>query len=225
MKILKFIILAVMSISLVSACDVNQSGENFEKEKPQSKNLTLKGKAKLDAGQDEWKKPKSNAHKIVISFRGNFFSSNPGVGLVPDERCADPALLNTQVGEGQMTPLGGFTFHSTFCIDQTAVAPPLGGDGQLTEGEAMPYYSNITTFTFANGDELHARGGSAVFPPEDPDSEYDAQFSHPFAIVGGTGRFEDAKGGGTTQSLVTFGVGTEHEFSGVIVLTRHRGNS
>lgn len=86
MKILKFIILAVMSISLVSACDVNQSGENFEKEKPQSKNLTLKGKAKLDAGQDEWKKPKGNAHKIVISFRGNFFSSNPGVGLVPDER-------------------------------------------------------------------------------------------------------------------------------------------
>lgn len=225
MKILKLIILVAMSTFFVLACDVNQSGESFEKEKPAVKNLTLNETPKFNAGKYSWEKPGGHAHKVVISFQGSFFSSNPdGVRPIPDERCAAPALLDTQAGEGEIQPLGPFSFHSTFCIDLTDLAPPLGGDGQLTAGEAMPFYGEITTFTFANGDELHARGGSAVLPLENPDPVYNAQFSNSFAIVGGTGRFEGARGGGTTNSLVTFGVGTDHKISGVIVLEKQRGN-
>lgn len=46
----------------------------------------------------------------------------------------------------------------------------------------------------------------------------------PIVFTGGTGRFEGAKGGGLTNSFVTLGDGTDHEFTGALVLPKHRGN-
>lgn len=45
----------------------------------------------------------------------------------------------------------------------------------------------------------------------------------PMVFTGGTGRFEEARGGGLTNSFVVFMSGSEHEFSGVIVLPKQRG--
>jgi len=117
-----------------------------------------------------------------------------------------------------MKPLGPFSFDSTFCIDLSDVA----SDGVVNEGDALPFYGETTIFTFANGDELYARGGSAVLPTNNPN--YNAEFSNTFAIIGGTGRFEGAQGGGSTQSFVSFLNGTDHKFSGVIVIPKHRGD-
>lgn len=214
MKWLKVIVCGIFGIILTAACDVNQSVDDTDGN-PTDPSIEQK---KGFIGDTHWAKRNRGRRYQVISFEGSFFSAPIG-RPAPHERCSEPAVLQMQAGEGKMQPLGSFSFHSTFCIDHSDIV----SDGVLNEGDALPFYGEITTFTFANGDELYARGGSAVMPTNNPD--YNAEFSNAFAILGGTGRFKGAQGGGATQSLVSFQNGTDHEFSGVIVLTNNqRGN-
>lgn len=122
----------------------------------------------------------------------------------PDPACGPfPNLLEEQTGEGESAPLGRFTVVFTFCI----AAADLVDDGQLTEGESIPYGEGVGTFgpgigTFvaANGDELIMEISGVIFPSANPDFEF--EFHDPFTFVGGTGRFADASGGGSTDSFV-----------------------
>ena len=219
MRKLTYFIFTTLCICVILACDINQSEMEFEKEIKASERIAFDTYLDKDKNSVETLDFRGR-NWIVIPFEGSFFTTPKG-NPMPDQRCAAPALLDTQKGHGKAIHLGPFSFNSTFCIDLSDLLPPLGGDGKLTEGEALPFYGSVTTFTFANGDKLYARGNSAVLPTDKAD--YNAEFSNPFVFVGGTGRFKNAKGGGTTTSLVTFGVGTDHEFSGVIVLSKKRG--
>jgi len=149
---------------------------------------------------------------VAIPFRFQGYSVLQS--FAPDPSCgAPPYFLNTQVGEGQATHLGRFSVLFTFCVDAT----DLLDDGTLTEGESAPYWNGLGILVAANGDELYVTVEGAVLPSPDPG--YDFQFQDPFVIIGGTGRFTDAEGGGTTDSYVTQATNvTEHAWSGTLVM-------
>lgn len=151
---------------------------------------------------------------VEVPFRAQFFTA--GEGLAPDPACDPPRLLNTQVGEGQATHLGQFSIRITFCMDVS----DLQDDGQLTEGESLPYEGGTGTLVAANGDELHIEISGAVVPSDHPD--FDFEFQDPFVFTGGTGRFAGASGEGITDSFVIQADRTTHDWTGTLVLPRGR---
>ncbi len=157
---------------------------------------------------------------VTVPFKATFFTT--GVLMPDEERCgaAPPFLLNTQDGDGQATHLGNFSIHITFCVDVTDLLNDPGDDGEpLTEGESVPYFDGIGTFTAANGDLLRFTIAGAVLPSDHPD--YDFEFADPFEFTGGTGRFQGATGMGVTNSFVDFEAGrTDHQWSGMLTLQK-----
>lgn len=153
---------------------------------------------------------------VATPFRARFFTD--GQGLAPDPACGDPPnFLNTQVGEGEATHLGRFSVRITFCMDATDVLD----DGQLTEGESLPYDNGSGVFVAANGDELHFEISGAVLPSDHPD--FDFEFQDAFRFTGGTGRFEAASGEGMTDSFVDQAAGrTHHDWSATLSVPRGR---
>ena len=151
---------------------------------------------------------------VPFEFRGYSVLES----LAPDPSCgAPPYFLNIQVGGGEATHLGRFSVRFTFCVDAT----DLLDDGTLTEGESAPYWNGLGTLVAANGDELHVAVEGAVLPSTDP--AYDFQFQDPFVITGGTGRFEEAGGGGATDSYVSQATNvTEHSLTGTLVMRPRR---
>ncbi len=134
-------------------------------------------------------------------------------GLAPDAACGDPPrFLNTQVGEGHARPGGAFTARITFCVDAT----DLLDDGQLTQGESVPYDSGRGTFTFESGDKLEITIEGVVLPSRNP--RFLFQFNDPFEIVGGTGQFEGVAGHGRVRSRVNDEDRTFHRWRGVLEL-------
>lgn len=223
MKMLNYFLLSVFSICLISACDVSQTGDDVQEENPSLEYLALESSSWNNGKKHRNGKLRIERDQVVVAFEADFFTSSPGI--VPDESCNEPRLLETQVGEGNANNIGDFSIHFNFCIDITDVIEPPSeeGDPLITGNEALPYYKGTATFTFSNGDKLFGKISGAVLPTDKPG--FDAEFMDPMVFTGGTGRFEDAKGGGLTNSFVTLGDGTEHEFSGVIVLPKHSGNS
>lgn len=222
MKTLNYFLLLLFSACLIIACDVSQAEDELPKENLSVENLALENSSKFKGWKHRKGKLRIERDLVVVAFEADFFTSSPGI--VPDESCNEPRLLETQVGEGNANNIGDFSIHFNFCIDITDVAEPPSeeGDPLITGNEALPYYKGTATFTFSNGDKLFGKISGAVLPTDKPG--YDAEFMDPMVFTGGTGRFEDAKGGGLTNSFVTLGDGTEHEFSGVLVLPKHRGN-
>ena len=151
-----------------------------------------------------------------VPFKGKGFTTLES--LAPDPSCgAPPRFLNQQVGEGTATHLGAFTVHFRFCVDAT----DLLDDGQLTEGESIPYDQGLGVFVAANGDELYMKVEGEVLPSQDPD--FDFQFQDSFEFDGGTGRFEGASGQGMNDSYVTQAPErTTHAWSGRLILPRGR---
>ena len=142
----------------------------------------------------------------------NFFTAPEFIG--PDEACgALPFLRSVQAGEGTATHLGRFTVRITFCMDASAILD----DGVLGEGESVPYDRGWGVLTAANGDELYVEIAGAVLPSDHP--AFDFEFHDPFRFAGGTGRFEGAAGGGTTDSFVTqTPERTTHDWHGTLIL-------
>ena len=155
---------------------------------------------------------------VTVPFAARFFTDL--AGLAPDESCgAPPRLLNVQEGYGEATHLGRFTVRITFCFDPSELLD----DGVLSPGESLPYDQGMGTLVAANGDVLFVTIAGAVLPSDHPD--YDFEFSDPFEIVGGTGRFEGAGGAGTTSSLVDFQSQpsrTDHVWTGTLSVPRGR---
>jgi hypothetical protein len=104
---------------------------------------------------------------------------------------APGVLSGTTSGAGHASHLGRVTLTSTEVLDLTA-AP-----GRLTVRDGH------MVMVAANGDELHwSYGGGGPLP----DANGDSDLTGTFVITGGTGRFEDAVGGGTAEgagSVVT----------------------
>ena len=150
---------------------------------------------------------------VTVPLEASFFTGL--VSLAPDPSCVAPMLLNTQQGFGEATHLGRFSVLITFCIDPSELLD----DGQLSPGESLPYENGFGALVGANGDELFITIAGAVLPSDHPD--FDFEFADPFQIVGGTGRFDGAAGGGVTNSLVNFRSQpshTEHHWSGTLVV-------
>ncbi|MBR9990032.1 MAG: hypothetical protein KFH98_09765 [Gemmatimonadetes bacterium] len=149
----------------------------------------------------------SDARQVTVPFESHFFTTE--TTLAPDPVCgALPRLLNIQEGSGEATHLGRFSIRISFCVDATDILD----DGQLTEGESLPYDGGVGVFTAANGDELHITIAGAVLPSDHPD--FDFEFDDPYVVTGGTGRFAGATGGGTSNSFVRLGVATTHNWAG-----------
>jgi hypothetical protein len=112
-----------------------------------------------------------------------------GVGTVPDDpnRCA-PLVTAGNATTGTMTHLGRVTGAHSQCIDPT-------GEHQ----NPLAFTNGIVTFTASNGTKLFATFAGVLQPTDEPGVFAAA---NPFQIVGGTGRFEGATGGGrATGSL------------------------
>lgn len=221
MKTLNCFLLLLFSICLIVACDVSQVEDEFQEENQSLENLTLENSSKYKGKKHRNGKLRIERDQDVVAFEAEF--STTSSGLTEDERCNESRLLETQEGDGHAKNIGDFNILFTFCVDLSDVFPDFGGDGQLTDNEALPYYKGESTITFSNGDELFGKISGAVLPTDKP--RFDFEFMDPMVFTDGTGRFKDARGGGLTNSFVVFMGGTEHEFSGVIVLPKHRGNS
>lgn len=163
----------------------------------------------------------SDSGQLSKPFRADFFT---GGGIQPGPEsvaiCGDPPLFyNVQEGYGEATHLGRVHIRITFCVD----ASDLLDDGMLTEGESIPYYSNELTegyFSSANGDRLFLFiSEGEILPTDEPGYEF--EFNDPFEFTGGTGRFEEVTGMGTTQSLVMQQPTerTDHMWQGTLIFT------
>ena len=156
-------------------------------------------------------------------FIADFFTSG-GVqpGPASEEICGSPPLFyNVQEGYGEATHLGRFKIRITFCVDATDL-----GDGILSPGESIPYFSNEKTEGYllaANGDKIYILiEEGEIIPTDVPGYEY--EFKDPFLFTGGTGRFEGVSGSGVTNSLVTFEPveRTDHKWSGILQFPKGR---
>jgi hypothetical protein len=109
-----------------------------------------------------------------------------GVAAVPanPDRCA-PLFTAGNVTHGTMTHLGRVTGEHSQCIDPTGVLqdPLIFTNGQVT-------------VTAANGDQLFLTFAGTLMPSDAPGV---FNVNNPFQVVGGTGRFAGAAGGGTAS--------------------------
>ncbi|MFN1834214.1 hypothetical protein AB2B38_003035 [Balneola sp. MJW-20] len=170
-----------------------------------------------DSSIQEVQTKKAPGDDISKPFKSKFITEG-GIQPGPEsvERCGlPPFFYNVQDGGGEATHLGNFEIHITFCVDAT----DLLDDGQLTEGESIPYFSNENTEGYmiaANGDVLYIEIAEGEILPADVEG-YNFMFMDPFIFTGGTGRFEGASGSGTTYSLVNADPQqTEHIWNGVL---------
>ncbi len=104
----------------------------------------------------------------------------------------------TITGTGHFEHLGTTTFANTVTVTGSAACA-----GGVTASEQE-------TFTAANGDELF----SSAIDVACPTSPTAFQLTASFTITGGTGRFADASGSGTTQLSAVITSMTTGTFSG-----------
>ena len=209
MKILQYLLLTLLSVGMISACDVSQVEDEIQEDQAQSitPEETRRG--------HKW----GSKFKKRVPFVVKFISEGgvqPGAESV--EVCGQPPLfLNVQNGDGVGTYLGHFSYSATFCVDGT----DLLDDGMLTGDESIPYFDNENTtsiMTAENGDQLiiGIRRGTVV-PATTPG--FDFEFHDTFIITGGTGKFEGARGWGKATGLTTQSPErTEHIWTGRIKL-------
>ena len=174
MKKLKYLFLAVFSFLLLFACEKQWSEIDD-----------------MDLSMDQKEQSnKLNYEAHESAFKARFYTKKDATGE-RDPICAelDPDLVytapNFQEGGGNGTKLGKFTVTMQFC-----------------SGASGTYGAGNGTFVAANGDELWIDINEGLVYPLAGHELYEFQFQDPFTFVGGTGRFENASGGGMTNSFV-----------------------
>lgn len=106
-----------------------------------------------------------------------------------DRSCGEmPIFKITMKGNGTINHLGLITTTMTFCNNTST------GD----------YWDTDIVFVAANGDELYASIpiGQVIPNEEDNSNYYNKRFNDDMLFVGGTGRFEGAKGEAMTHAYV-----------------------
>ena len=175
MKKLKFCFLAIFSLLVLFACEKQWSEiDEIDFSIDQKEQLT-----------------QLNYEAHESAFKARFYTKKDVTGE-RDPICAelDPTGVfsgppNFQEGGGNGTQLGKFTVTMQFC-----------------SGAAGTYGAGNGTFVAANGDELWIDIAEGLVYPLAGHELYEFQFQDPFTFVGGTGRFENASGGGMTNSFV-----------------------
>ena len=139
---------------------------------------------------------------VTNVFTATFFTDLSS--FAEDPQCTAPQnFLNVQQGNGSETTVGNFTTTLAFCVNPAT----------------FEYSNSMSSFLASNGDELFLDYGGQVVPTTK--AGYDLEFKDPFTITGGTGRFEDATGSGTTDSYVNMTTGrTDHIWNGTIRLKK-----
>jgi hypothetical protein len=209
MKALKFIFIAILSLTLFTACEktVDDSilTEDLTTVSEDSENLNAGFRGKRS-----------------IPFKAKFYTikrdldegdDNCLLGIYEPVTCdaaGDYPGFNLQCGEGTGTHLGHFTTTMSFC------------------GGGLDYVDARGVFLAANGDELYfmlpPETVGHVLPYDHP--VYELQFHDPFIFTGGTGRFEGASGEGTMESYVNIADEggyitahqTDHKWTGTLIL-------
>lgn len=127
----------------------------------------------------------SDVKMVTLPFKAEFaahYTSN----YEDVSRCGKLPFTRVIVdGTGTEPNLGKFTVHMDFCID--------GGSGIYID--MLNSY-----FTTAEGDSLFIiTWGQVGHPDENDPPYYTDKWDDPFEFTGGTGRFEEATGGGMTH--------------------------
>ncbi len=166
----------------------------------------------------------TKSQTVTVPFKANFIGTYlEGTG--PNLECGDcpvdeegnpigpecwAIVYNDGVGTG--THLGKFRNHFEFCIDLISGIYP-GPTGHMK-----------AWFVAANGDKLFVSlagqviNGRLDYHPIDVNS----YFKDPFRIIGGTGRFEGASGGGWTDDYNrdSYPENSFHHWTGTITLVK-----
>jgi len=190
--IMKKIIIAIFALCLLNSCD----------------------KELLDVSTDEFnssemKRTNPKTEGVTVPFKSNFYTEQ--LGEIDMDACEGVDIgLNTQVGGGNATHLGKFTTVMTFCMNFNEGDPENFGKYWAVDGK----------FIAANGDELYFTvSGQVLFFPQGTNPDYLAYFDDEFILLGGTGRFAGATGGGHTNSFTNF-AHTDHNWTGTLTLLK-----
>ncbi len=201
MKTLKKVIIFITGICLLIACSKSDSflddksfGNVFKNGKAQPVMVTLPFEARL-----------------VGTYVG-FYS--PG-----DEEytCEEPFYCRVIVdAAGNATHMGKISAHFDFCA--------CGPDDENIPGQDGKYGPTNVNFIAANGDILFLNCGGSVVVGRLPDHPEDVNsyWRDPFVIIGGTGRFAGATGGGMTDDYNrdSFPANSFHHWKGKITLLK-----
>jgi hypothetical protein len=150
---------------------------------------------------------KSSLKTTTEPFKVDFIGSYTYVGpdTLPNRRCTDPLTTWRAVvdGKGTGTP-GDFTVHFDFC------------------GDAESNYGNVHAWMgFGKGDTLFVSGSGRVMEGRlaNHPTFVTSYWRDPFEILGGTGKFDGAKGSGTTDDYnSSLDPNSHHHWEGTITL-------
>lgn len=116
-------------------------------------------------------------------------------------------------GTGETTGVGG---DGTVFVEHSGVSTQLGRYSFVGGHQFSPDFSSFAgsgVVTTANGDELWVNYEAAIFPT-DPDAPI--PYVGTVEIIGGTGRFTEASGGGDLTGLI-FGTPFEATFTTQVI--------
>lgn len=158
---------------------------------------------------------KSNPKTVTVPFKASFIGTYNPIQLPPppEAGCGDEfdCLIDVDfIGTG--THLGKFIGNFVFCASCL-------GDGS--------YGPSDSYMVAANGDILYVSIQGKVIPGrEDDHPEYVTSYwRDPFVILGGTGRFEGATGGGMSDDYNSSeDPNSHHNWTGTITLVKGQGH-
>lgn len=142
---------------------------------------------------------------VTVPFKAHFLGTYMPLG----DKCATNVIVD---GVGEGTHVGESTVHFDFCI----LGASAGGDSI--------FYGNTFAYIVAdNGDSLFISvEGAVVSPPLEDHPDYVVNYwRDPFVILGGTGRFEGATGGGMSDDYnSTEDPYSHHHWEGTITMVK-----
>ncbi|MCK3684180.1 hypothetical protein [Maribellus sp. YY47] len=146
---------------------------------------------------------------FIVDYVGTYVYGPFGI---PTDKCDINVFVD---GVGTGTHVGQSMVHFDFCV-----TPYFTPEGQLDHGDYGDAYAYIVA---ANGDTLFVTLSGTVFPGrlEDHPDYVVSYWRDPFEIIGGTGRFEDASGGGMTNDYNSSeDSNSHHHWEGTITLKK-----
>ncbi len=153
---------------------------------------------------------KAKPHKVTVPFKADFLGTYDYESFIfgpgPDV-CEDIYSVKVFVDfEGNATHLGKMNGRFEFCA-----GGPANPDIDKPNGTYAPSYSYMVA---ANGDILYVTiSGQVVIGREDDHPEHVVSyFRDEFKIIGGTGRFEGATGGGWSDDYNSSLDGNSHHY-------------
>jgi hypothetical protein len=220
MKIVKNFGIAIIALGMVTSCEKSSNEINPDFSIDQLQSSQSPEESFRSAEKPEWGSSDVPGSKIVtVPFKSNFYTKQDGP---MDTSCGSSGMfLNNQMGEGNATHLGEFTTTMVFCYNLNPQGPD--PDSDYPDTPYWEYTGGSGSFVAANGDELYFEMAGRVyilyFNPDDLENT-DLRWDDPFIFTGGTGRFDGASGGGTTNSYTDDGIVNNHNWMGTLILPK-----